>query len=161
MHLQLTQLADDAVFTNLYIITLVILGTVVVKLFTSKIYKVAWIGVLELCFLLNLTVVSTTLHYLMGKNGNNDDIICKTITASIILSFLLYWYILGYHVYLRLAKIKCLARTKDKILRKWHHQVTLKEESNGTDSNPLARAAHTTTHIELRESLLESHEKKI
>ena len=59
---------------------------------------------LELGYLLNLVILSMTLHYLKGK-GSSDDALCKSITVSIA--------IMQHGDVHRHSDVPCLSSTKE------------------------------------------------
>ena len=153
-----TNTSDDAMLTNLFIISLAVMGILTLKTFTTKIYKAFWTGFLELCFLLNLGILSCTLYYLKGKNADNNDI-CGTITASVAFSLVTFLGILGYHFYLQSMKMKMFIIIQQKI-QQWLRKLYFRDSTTSTDepTQTLAESNRgpTTSQIELRESLLES-----
>ena len=152
-----TNTSDDAMLTNLFIINLAVMGILTLKTFTTKIYKAFWTGFLELCFLLNLGILSCTLYYLKGKNADNNDI-CGTITASVAFSLVTFLGILGYHFYLR-SMMKMFIFIQQKI-QQWFRKLYFRDSTTNTNEPTQALAESnrgpTTSQIELRESLLES-----
>lgn len=154
-----TNYKDNAILTNMYTITLVISGILAIKTCTTKIYKNFHLNTLELCFLLNLEVVSATLHYLKGKE-ERDSTICKSVTASISIAFIMFIGILVYHAYLRLVKTRYYMSIERALLNTWRKQqccITLVEEASGESHNTNVEInPPTRTWVELRESLLDS-----
>ena len=135
---------------NMYITTLVLIGILIIKTCTTKVYKNSFVNVFEICFLLNLVVLSGTINYL----GYSDDIICICTSASISVSMVISAGILAYHTYLQLNKTRCFNSIKDSILAKWrkHYQADCEEE----DALPAypAQRLPTRSVVELREELL-------
>ena len=145
--------SDDALLANMYITTLVLIGIMAFKLSITKVYKNYLINILEVCFLLNLVILSTTVHYF------RDDYSCICTSASISVSMIIFTGILAYHAYLQLNKTRCFKSIKDAILAKWRkHYRTVPadhEEENAPPANPAQRPP-TRMVVELREELLTS-----
>lgn len=57
---------DDIVLKNLYATSIVLQLLIILKIF-AKVYKAFWLGVLELIFLVNLSLLSGTLSYLRDR----------------------------------------------------------------------------------------------
>lgn len=91
-----TNYKDNAILTNMYTVSLAIVGILTIKLCATKVYKYSYVHTLEISFLLNLELLSASLYYIKGKNGS-DDVICKTITASVSFSFVTFIGIVAYH----------------------------------------------------------------
>ena len=148
-----TNYKDNALLTNMYSVTLVITGILTIKTFSTKIYKNIYISALELSFLLNLELLSMTLHYLEGK-GSHKSSLCKSITASISVSFITFIGVLIYHAY----KVRCFA-SLNFFLKKWRNRKpqTIFTEQAMDDSlkeDLSYTSAPTSTILELRESLI-------
>ena len=159
-----TNYKDNALLTNMYTISLVVLGIMVIKTFTTKIYKNFHMNTLELCFLINLDIVSATLYYLKGKN-ERESVICACVTASISVSLIMFTGILSYHAYLQIRKTRYYFFIKQAFIKlctsKEDSAVLAEEPAAGTDRrNVVHTRKPTTTLVELRESLLESVEMK-
>ena len=93
---------DNNVTANVYTTTLVITGILIIKTCATDVYKNRWVSILETCFLANLSVLSATLYYL----DSTEDIRCRATSASIAVSFLLFFGILSYHGFLKLRKTR-------------------------------------------------------
>ena len=106
--------SDSGLLANMYITTLVLIGILIIKTCTIKVYKNSFVNVLEICFLLNLVILSGTIIYL----GYSDNIICICTIASISVSMVISAGILAYHTYLQLNKTICFNSIKDSILAK-------------------------------------------
>ncbi len=140
-----------ALLTNMYTITLVITGILAIKTFTTKIYKNIYINMLELGFLLNLEILSMTLHYLKGK-GSSDGALCKSITASITTSFVMFTGILVYHAFLQLNQARFFASFRQYFLSKWrtnHNQPNPPLIEEPAEVDTLAKSAPTTTLLDI------------
>ena len=147
---------ENAVLTNMYAVTLVVSGVLVIKIFTTQIYKNQYVSILELCFLLNLEILSSTLCYLKGRVGS-ERIICRSVSASISMSFIMFVCILAYHAYLQVKKTRFYMPIRQQLFSRW-------QSSHGpniplaADYNPRAVKTKppTTTTVELREPLLDN-----
>ena len=137
----------------MFITTLVLFGIFTLKICVVKVYKSFLINLLELCFLLNLGILSATLYYLKG-NSSSDGSICKCTSASISVSVVLFIGILIYHAYLQLNKTRCFTSIKDGFLAKWHTRPyrTIPAEEENTPPNTIQ--GQLTSMI--REEFLES-----
>ena len=146
--------SDNKLLDNMYIITIVLVGVLTLKTFTTKVYKSAFCNILENMFILNLLVLSATLHHLKSNNSP-DDIFCKCTTASISLSLIAFLGLLTYHAYLQLIKIKRLESFKNALFAKFRptkQYVVLPAEE---DIAPVT-VEPTTTTVQLREELLDT-----
>ena len=151
-----TNYRENAVLTNMYSVALVVTGILVIKTFTTKIYRNRHMNILELCFLLNLEILSATLCYLKGR-ARSEGMICRSVTASISTSFLLFIYILVYHVYLQVRKTRYYVHIKCWLLRKWRSgQEHSTQQTTEMYALPSKVRLPTTTTVELREPLLET-----
>ena len=149
---------DDHILGNMYITTLATTGILSYKTFTIKIYRNIYLNTLEFCFLINLQVLSATLYYLKGSSDNNSAL-CRTITASISISFSIFIIILAYHACLRLEKTKCYTSMKAKFFPKaqtGQHPATFVDTDADTRDIDAIVKLPTTTLVELREPLLAS-----
>ena len=143
---------DSGLLANMYITTLVLIGILTIKTVTTKVYKNSLVNVLEICFLLNLVILSGTIYYL-GYNNN----ICICMSASISVSIVISAGILAYHTSLQLNKTRCFNSIKDSILAKWckhyHALPADREEGDAPPARPPQRLP-TRSVVELREELL-------
>ena len=146
--------------SSMYITTLVLIGILTLKATCAhKVYRSYLVNILELCFLLNLVILSATLYYLQNNSGTDDDTICKCTSASISVSMVMFLGILTYHTYLRVSKKQWFVSFKYSLLAKWrsrHRPTDITEENAPTI---LAPKQPTTSTVELRESLLDSEVK--
>ena len=145
--------SDSGLLANMYITTLVLIGILIIKTCTIKVYKNSFVNVLEICFLLNLVILSGTIIYL----GYSDNIICICTIASISVSMVISAGILAYHTYLQLNKTICFNSIKDSILAKWrNHYHRLPADCEEEDTLPAypAQRLPTRSVVELREELL-------
>ena len=138
------------VFTFILITSLLLVSRPLLN--TTSIYHNSGIDKLELFFLFNLEFLSLTILYLHGI-GADITITCKFTTVSIAFSFVGFFGILVYHTFLRLTNTKgCKS-------------IFLKLENLNCVKRPasvnieLSKEQHSTTVIELRESLLDSVEQ--
>ena len=138
--------------TNMFITSLVVLLILVYKLIIStKIYQHRYVSLLELCFLVNLEVLSASVYYAY-LNKDLDTTACKITSASISLSLLGFIVILAYHAHLQLKKTRLyLSLTKLRILRKCpsflqraHTQDIVPPASHETDAG---KEAPTTSYV--------------
>ena len=145
--------SDSGLLANMYITTLVLIGLLTIKACTTKVYKNSFVNILEICFLLNLVILSGTIIYL----GYSDNIICICTIASISVSMVISAGILAYHTYLQLNKTICFNSIKDSILAKWrNHYHRLPADCEEEDTLPAypAQRLPTRSVVELREELL-------
>lgn len=141
---------QDEILTNTYATTLVISGIFVMKTCTRHVYKNFYFDILELCFLLNLFILSATLYYLKTSNHSNE-VICKSTNASITISFAVFIGIVSYHTYLKIEKTKFCD-----FIRRIFCKKLIVEERKEEDTFQLDAAVKTptTSYVELREELL-------
>ena len=145
---------DNQLLANMYITTLVLVAILILKSFTTKIYRNFCINLLETCFLLNLLILSTTLHYLRG-NDSSDHILCVCTSASISVSMLIFIGMLAYHTQLQISKTKCFTSIKVTILSKWHaRRYHIIPAEGHVPPNPVQQLPTTTT-VEVRKELLD------
>ena len=149
--------SDNALLANMYIITLALIGIFAIKACITKVYKYSLVNILEVCFLLNLIILSGTAYYL----GRGADV-CICTSASISVSMVISAGILAYHTYLQLNKTKCFNSIKDSILAKWskhYHTLPTDREEEDTPPAPPAAAKRLPTRsvVELREELITDH----
>ena len=145
--------SDSGLQANMYITTLVLIGILIIKTCTTKVCKNSLVNILEICFLLNLVVLSGTINYL----GYSDNIICICSSSSISVSMVISAGILVYHTYLQLNKTRCFNSIKDSILAKWHkHYHTLPADCEEGDAPPAHPAQRLPTRnvVQLREELI-------
>ena len=144
--------SDNALLANMYIATLVLIGIFAIKACVTKVYKYSLVNILEVCFLLNLIILSGTVYYL--ERGAD---VCICTSASISVSMVISAGILAYHSSLQLNKTRCFNSIKDSILAKWReHYHTLpadREEGDAPPAHPAQRLP-TRSVIQLREELL-------
>ena len=149
-----TNSADDDIRTNTFSVTLVIIGILIIKTRLPKVYKNIYVDILEVCFLLNLVILSATVHYLDGIS--NNGILCKIVSSSIAVSLIMFLGILVYHALLQIRKTKFYTLIKQSLLRRrqdgqQHHTIPVnsKPDLSNKPKPP------TTTTVDLREPLLE------
>ena len=135
---------DSGLLTNMYITNFVLIGILTIKSCITKVYKNFLVNVLEICFLLNLVVLSGTIYYL-GYNNN----VCICTSTSISASMVISAGILAYHTSLQLNKIRCFNSIKDFILAKHYHRLPADREEDAP-----AQRLPTRSVVELREELL-------
>ena len=144
--------SDNALLANMYITNLVLIGIFAIKACVNKVYKYSFVNILEVCFLLNLIILSGTVLYL----GRGADV-CICTSASISVSMVISAGILAYHTSLQLNKTRCFNSIKDSILAKWRkHYHTLPANCEEEDAPPAhpAQRLPTRSVVELREELL-------
>ena len=144
--------SDSALLANMYITNLVLIGIFAIKACVNKVYKYSLVNILEVCFLLNLIILSGTVYYL----GRGADV-CICTSASISVSMVISAGMLAYHTSLQLNKTRCFNSIKDSILAKWRkHYHTLPADRELEDAPPAhpAQRLPTRSVVELREELL-------
>ena len=154
----------DPLLNNMYITTVVFFFIVLYKVFVRNVYKQVFTNVLEMCFLVNLEILSITLSFIKGSNSSSE-VLCRSSNASISISFVLFLLILTYHTYLQLQRRRWFVQLKDSLLTKWplkyYHTTAAEDNSHVLTDHNTNISAPTTTLIELREELLASeHHKK-
>ena len=141
---------NNAFLTNIYITNLVLIGILTIKCCITKVYKNSLVNIFEVCFLLNLVILS---GYVRSNSADN----CTYTNVSLSVSFVIFTGILAFHTYLQLLKTKCFKLIKDKVLAKWRqHYRALPadhEEEDIPPANTVPRLP-TTSVVELREELL-------
>ena len=143
---------DNGLLANMYITTLVLIGILTIKTCITKVYKNSLVNRLEICFLLNLVILSGTIYYL----GYSDNT-CICTSASISVSMVISAGILAYHTSLQLNKTRRFNSIKDSILAKWRkHYHKLPADPEEEDAPPAHPAQRLPTRmvVELREELL-------
>ena len=145
---------DNGLLANMYITSLVLIGILTIKTCSTKVYKNSLVNRLEICFLLNLVILSGTIYYL-GYSDNINTCIC--MSASISVSMAISAGILAYHTSLQLNKTRCFNSIKDSILAKWrkhYHRLPADPEEEDTPPAHPAQRLPTRMVVELREELL-------
>ena len=142
---------DNELLANMFITTLILIAILALKTCATKVYKNFYTNLLELSFLLNLAVLSVTLHHLRS-NGSDNGIICKCTSGSIAVSMATFIGILTYHAHLKLGKTRCCKSIKATFLAKL---PKVKRPGTVAEKNP-PKKLPTTTNVELREELLAS-----
>ena len=136
---------------------LFILGIMVFKTCIVKIYRKSFVGQLELCFLMSVGILSSTLYYLKGK-GDSDEVLCKTTTASISISLIIFAGILAYHACLQIAKTKLYKHMHTRRLERGH--LAESQELIMMDDVDFSNKAPTSTTIDLRD-LIDSESPQV
>lgn len=151
-----TNSTDNPLPTNMFAVTLAVMGILIIKSHITKVYRQAYIETLELCFLLNLGVLSATLYYLVDNlKDNNERIVYNTVTASISLSFAMFIGIVAYHIHLQARKTKYYASILESMWQRYTQ--TVPSHPKVVDSvETRHKPPITTTTIELSQRLLES-----
>ena len=106
----------NKLLSNMFITTIILIAVLTLKIFIQKIYINTFLNFIEVCFFLNLVVLSTTLHYL--TSNSNDDNICKIITSSVSLAMIMFIGIVIYHAYLIITKTNLFKTLKTIIITK-------------------------------------------
>ena len=106
----------NKLLSNMFITTMILIAVLTLKIFIQKIYKNTFLNFIEVCFFLNLVVLSTTLHYF--TSNSNDDKICKIITSSVSLAMIMFIGIVIYHAYLKIMKMNLFETLKTTIITK-------------------------------------------
>ena len=147
---------DNSISENMYATTLV----VVVVLLLMKMYRNSSLDILELCFHLNLIVLSITLSYLLNDSNADRSTMCKTTTWSFSVAFIFFIGILLYHCHLQLHKTRHYTAIQHWFLTKLqviaHHRTTPARIGPATPRHRDTAMLPTTTLVELREELLAS-----
>ena len=139
---------NHALLTNMYSLTLVTTGILTIKTFSSNIYKNIYMSTLELGYLLNLVILSMTLHYLKGK-GSSDDALCKSISVSIAISMVMFTGILMYHAFLQLKKTRIFAYLHIKRYNRQQHEQLLVDPTEMTRDSLVKTGTPTTSVLEI------------
>ena len=149
-----TSYNSDQAVINSYITALVVFGILVVNFF-AKVYRQLWKNLLELIFLCNLEILSITLCYLQGRSIDDNSVVCKGITASISISFIIFAGIVVYHAHIQIQGAKWYKSAKQVFLMKLlvRQHFTIPTYDNKLEA--VVRAPSTTL-VELREELLAS-----
>ncbi len=144
---------DKKLLTNMYTTTIILIAILTLKIHIVKAYKNYYVNILELCFLLNLTILSATVLYL--SNSSNEYIICRCTCASISVSLVIFVGILMYHACLRISRMKFFSSIKTLFLAKWstkqHHLIPTEESKL---LSPVQQVPTSTT-VDIREELLD------
>jgi hypothetical protein len=150
---------DSELLAHMYTITLILIAIFTFKMtFAMRVYRRFPLDVLELCFLLNLVILSATLYYLRGNGSSDSVVMCNCTTASVSVSLVLFIAILVNHTYIRISKTKLFVSTKGALAKKWpkrNNHNTLPENS---DIRVVLQKLPTTSNVDLREPLLASAE---
>ena len=150
-----TNYSSDQALVNSYITALVLSGILVIKTCSTEVYTKFWNSLLELSFLVNLVILSITLCYLQRTSTSDNSVICKSVTASISISFITFIGIVSHHAHLKIEGTEWYKSAKLVILKKFPVQQHLNIPA---DDSAVVRAP-TTTFVELREVLLASSHK--
>ena len=142
---------SNILVTNMFVVVLITSLLLIARLLfrVSSIYHNSGIDKLELFFLFNLEFLSLAILYLHGV-GANITIICKFTTVSITFSFVAFIGILVYLTFLR--------STNTKAYKSIFLNLNLVKRPASVNIE-LSKEQHSTTVIELRESLLDSVEQ--
>ena len=146
--------SDNALLATMFITTLVCIGILSIKTCSTKVYKNALINILEICFLLNLLILSGTVHYLRGIGAHNTLDICTCTNASISMSLVMFAGILTYHTYLQLNKTRCFRSIKGHVLTNRRRKNDQLQADREEKDIPPIQSLPTTMVVELREELL-------
>ena len=155
-----TNYSSDEIVANSYITTLVILGILLIKTYSTKVYRSFWKNLLELSFLCNMEILSATLSYFKGTISDDNSMICKSINASISISFITFIGILAYHAYLQMERTRWYVSTKQAVLSKLpirQHPTSSTEDNLQVPKAVSLKALPSTSLVELREELLASN----
>jgi predicted outer membrane repeat protein len=147
---------DDDVLLNVYITNIIISGVLVAKMFIfTKTYRVIYLNVLELCFLVNLEALTATLSYLKGSNSSYNER-CVTTSVSISISLLVFVGVLVYHTHLRMRRKQWYTSIKLTLFSmfKCFRAVSVREDNTSITTEHHGKKLPTTTLVELREELL-------
>ena len=148
---------DQVLITNMFAVTLVVMGILTTKIYVRNIYKQLTIDILEAMFLLNLGILSATLYYLKGKG--NTYFMCKVISSSISITLVTFVGILVYHVYFRVRKRKFCLFIQSRVYKIYKTKELPDAPSENTDMQAPQKVPEklpTSTMVELREGLLAS-----
>ena len=121
----------DPLLNNIYITAVVTFFIVLYKVFVKNVYRHAFTNVLEMCFIVNLEILSATLTFLKGSNSSSE-VLCRSSNASISISFILFLLILTYHTYLRLQKRDGLFSSKTHSSLNGHLDVITQQQQKIT-----------------------------
>ena len=140
--------SDNKLLTNMVITNLVLFGILTLKTFAM--YKNFRMNILEICFLLNIAILSAITLLLLKNDSSNSDAICKCTSVSISVSVAIFIGILVYHAYLRINKTRCFTSIKDSLrpIRQYH---MIPAAENAPPENPVLKP--TTTTVDVREEL--------
>ena len=141
---------SNILLTNMFVVLITSILLITRLLFS--IYHNHGIDKLELFFLFNLEFLSLTILFLHRVDANTT-ITCKFMTASKAFAFVIFFGILVYHTFLRLKDTKAYKNFFIK-LQNFNHA-----KRPASVNIELSKEQHSTTVIELRESLLDSVEQ--
>lgn len=149
---------DSKLLVNTYITVLIMTAIFTLKSCIPRVYKYFGTNLLELSFLLNLMVLSSTLLYLR-ETSSSDRVSCQCTSASISVSMIMFIGILIYHANLQLKKTRCFMSLRASFLAKWYTRLydAIPVEEDASLPDPVVKVPTTTT-VELREELLEGNE---
>ena len=137
--------SEDELLSNMYITSVVLTAVFNLRICTSKVYKNFGVSLLELSFLFNIALLSSTLYYLQGK-GSSDQTLCKCTIASISISLITLVGIFLYHAYLQLKKTKCFPNWN---ARRGYDCISPGENTGSRNPRNLAHNFPTRTTVEL------------
>ena len=148
----------DKITVNSYIIVLVISGILLIKTCSTTHYKSFWKNTLELSFLYNLVVIGATLYFLKSNSLNNNmtTIMCNSINASILISYMVFLGILLYHAHLKVQNVRLYQIAKQVFQRKFPSK-NMTVFSNKNEKKLSRLILPTKSLVELREELLASN----
>ena len=154
--------SDISVPANMFVTSLTVSTILLYKSLASKVYKHLFVNLLELCFLINLGILSAILLYVKDSSPTGGDVMCKATSASISISLLVFLGILAHHGYLRVSTTRHYLALKLACLKKMH-QMALKfrlakdSAEFPKDARKECHVGPTSTFVELREELLASN----
>ena len=91
--------SDTSVPANMFVTNLTVIAILLYITLASKVYKHLFVNLLELCFLINLGILSAILFYVKDSSLMGADVKCKATSASISISLLVFLSILAHHGY--------------------------------------------------------------
>ena len=147
----------DKITVNSYMIVLVISGILLIKTCSMTHYKSFWKNALELSFLYNLVVLGATVYFLKSNSLKNmTNIMCNSINASILISYVVFLGILLYHAHLKVQNVRLYQMAKQAFQRKFPSK-NMTDFSNKNEKESSRLILPTKSVVELREELLASN----
>ncbi len=109
-----TNYSSDEVVVISFISSLVISGVLLIKTFSTEVYRSTKMNLLEISFLCNLEVLSVTLCC----TSYDDVVVCRSTDVSISISFIIFIGRVVYHAHLQIQRTRWYTSAQQAVLSK-------------------------------------------